>query len=751
MDRTTALSALNMKKTTVTLTVGDGLDAKLIEIETGYLAKQANGSVITRCGETFVLSTVCDGEPRVGLDFFPLTVDYREKMYAAGRIPGNFFRREQRPSDHETLISRLTDRPLRPLFAPGYKRDTSCQSVVISFDAVNEPDVLSMVGVSAALCISSIPFEGPIGAVRIGLVDGKFLVNPSCAQRGGSVLDLIVAGTNDAITMVECGAKEVTESVMVEALMLAHREIKKVCAAINELVAKVGKPKMKIDTPVESPWVKKLVAECTADLKIALLNKIKHERAAKVKALKETVVTRYLAAATGDDAAKAALKTEISAAFGDAKDVVFRELILEGKRVDGRDLTTVRPIVIDLDVIPRAHSSVVFTRGETQALMTLTLGTGEDEQLIDGLKEKYNERFLLHYNFPGFSVGEVEKRGSPGRREVGHGALARRAIAQVLPAPEHFPYCIRLCSDILESNGSSSMATVCSGSLALMAGGVPISAPVAGIAMGLVKEGERAAVLTDILGDEDHYGDMDFKVCGTSKGITALQMDIKIAGISAELLSKALEQARQGRLHILGCMNEILATTRQGLSKYAPQIVQIQIDPEFIGKIIGKGGETIRRIQEETKAKLNVDDDGIITIASPDLISIEKAKMWIKDLTTMPTAGTIYKGKVTSIKEFGAFVEFMPQTEGLVHISEWAWERTASLEGIARAGMEIDVKLVEVDERTGKFRLSRKALLPKPEGLVEEPQGERPMRREFNGGDRGGDRGGRRDDRGPRR
>lgn len=758
MDRNTALSALNMKKTTVSVVVGEGLDARMIEIETGYLAKQANGSVVVRCGETFVMSTVCDGDPRVGLDFFPLTVDYREKMYAAGRIPGNFFRREQRPSEHETLISRLTDRPLRPLFAPGYKRDTSCQSVVISFDSANEPDVLSMVGVSAALSISSIPWDGPIGAVRIGLVDGKFLVNPTCAQRGNSVLDLIVAGTDDAITMVECGAKEVTEAVMVDALMLAHREIKKVVAAIKELVAKVGKPKMQIEAPVESPWVKKIASEAAGEIKTALLTQNKHARYAAVKAAKVAICARYVAAVTGDDAAKAAAKSEIEAAFGDAKDIVFRELILEGKRVDGRDLTTVRPIVIDTDVIPRAHSSVVFTRGETQALMTLTLGTGEDEQLIDGLKEKYNERFLLHYNFPGFSVGEVEKRGSPGRREVGHGALARRALAQVLPEADQFPYCIRLCSDILESNGSSSMATVCSGSLALMAGGVPITAPVAGIAMGLVKEGERAAVLTDILGDEDHYGDMDFKVCGTSKGITALQMDIKIAGISAELLSKALEQARQGRMHILGCMNEVVATTRQGLSKYAPQIVQIQIDPEFIGKIIGKGGETIRRIQEETKAKLNVDDDGVITIASPDLISIEKAKTWIKDLTTMPEAGTVYKGKVTSIKEFGAFVEFMPQTEGLVHISEWAWERTATLEGIARAGMEIEVKLVEVDQRTGKFRLSRKAMLPKPEGFVEEPQGERPPRREFSdrgprregggGGYRGGDRGG---DRGPRR
>ena len=467
---------------------------------------------------------------------------------------------------------------------------------------------------------------------------------------------------------------------------------------------------------------------------------MKHERSAKVKACKEAIATRL---ANGDEVKK----TEIAAAFGDAKDTVFRELILEGKRVDGRDLTTVRPIVIDLDVIPRSHSSVVFTRGETQALMNLTLGTGDDEQLIDGLKEKYNERFLLHYNFPGFSVGEVEKRGSPGRREVGHGALARRALSQVLPAPTDFPYCIRLVSDILESNGSSSMATVCSGSMALMAGGVPITAAVAGIAMGLVKEGDRYAVLTDILGDEDHYGDMDFKVCGTAKGITALQMDIKIAGISAELMAKALEQARQGRMHILGCMNEVISASRTGISKYAPQIVQIQIDPEFIGKIIGKGGETIRRIQEETKAKLDIDDDGTITIASPDLISIEKARTWIKDLTTMPVAGSVYKGKVTSIKDFGAFVEFMPQTEGLVHISEWAWERTATLEGVARQGQEVEVKLIEVDERTGKFRLSRHALLPQPEGYsAPEPGADRPPRREY------GDRPPRRDgDRGPRR
>jgi polyribonucleotide nucleotidyltransferase len=736
MDRAQSLQALNMHKHTVEFTLG----GRTISIETGYLAKQANGSVVVRCGETYVLSTVCDGDPRLGLDFFPLTVDYREKHYAAGRIPGNFFRREQRPSDHETLISRLTDRPLRPLFAAGYKRDTSCQSVVICHDQENQSDVLSMVGVSAALCISSIPFDGPIGAVRIGQIDGTLVINPTASEKLLSSLDLIVAGTTDAITMVECGAKEVSEALMVEALSLAHQQIKTICAAIKQLVAKIGKPKMVVETPAVSPWIAKILVH-SAEIRAALLTPIKHQRYANVKAVRDSVVAK-VTEGIADAAEKAKAEADAKAAFGDAKDVVFRDLILDGKRVDGRDTKTVRPIVIDLDVLPRAHGSVVFTRGETQGLLTCTLGTSEDEMLIDGLHPKYNDRFLLHYNFPGFSVGEVEKRGSPGRREVGHGALARRALAQVLPKQEEFPYTVRVVSDILESNGSSSMATVCGGSMAMMAAGVPLSAPVAGIAMGLVKEGDRYAILTDILGDEDHYGDMDFKVCGTSKGITALQMDMKIAGISAQIMGEALEQARQGRVHILGKMAEAITTARNDLSKYAPQIIQVQIDPELIGKIIGKGGETIRRIQEETGCKLNVDDDGIITIASPDGSAIDAAKRWIKDLTTMPEAGSVYAGKVTSVKEFGAFVEFMPQTEGLVHVSEWDWMRINDMSQVAKAGDVVQVKLVEVDQRTGKFRLSRKALLPQPEGFVEQAAAH---------GEGGGDRGPRRDDRGPRR
>ncbi len=437
-------------------------------------------------------------------------------------------------------------------------------------------------------------------------------------------------------------------------------------------------------------------------------------------------------------------------AFGEAKDAVFRDLILEGKRVDGRATTTVRPIVVDLDVLPRAHGTAVFTRGETQGLLVCTLGTSEDEMLIDGLKPKYNERFLLHYNFPGFSVGEVEKRGSPGRREVGHGALARRALLAVLPPQEEFPYCIRLVGEILESNGSSSMATVCGGSMAMMAAGVPVKAAVAGIAMGLVMEGTRYAVLTDILGDEDHYGDMDFKVCGTAKGITALQMDIKTSGISPAIMSEALEQARQGRLHILERMNAAISTPRTQLSPYAPQIIQIQIDPELIGKIIGKGGETIRRIQDETGAKINIDDDGVITIASPDMTSIEKAKGWISDLTEMPEVGKTYSATVKAIKDFGAFVEFIPGTEGLVHISEWDWSHVADLKQIAKEGDAIEVKLIDVDQRTGKFRLSRKALLPEPPRAAREEGGAgggegprrraRPPRRDGGGGGYRGDR-----------
>ena len=745
MDRNASLAALNMKKTVVDVTLG----GRTFSIETGYIAKQANGSVMIRSGETMVLSTVCDGDPRPGLDFFPLTVDYREKHYAAGRIPGNFFKREQRPGDHETLISRLTDRPLRPLFPAGYKRDTSCQSVVMSYDQENESDVLSMVGVSAALTISSIPFAGPIGAVRIGRIDGKFVINPYASERAQSDLDLIVAGTKDAITMVEAGCQEIPEAVMVEALVLAHEQVKIICAAIEKLAAQVGKAKMVIEAPAVSPWIAKILAGHTAEIRTALLTANKHLRSSNVKGARDSIIAA-LTAGIADAAEKEKTAGEIKAAFGDAKDVVFRDLILEGKRVDGRDTKTVRPIVIDLDVIPRAHGSALFTRGETQGLLVTTLGTSEDEMLIDGLKPKSYDHFLLHYNFPGYSVGEVEKRGSPGRREVGHGALAKRALAAVLPKHEEFPYVIRVVSDITESNGSSSMATVCGGSMSMMAAGVPLTAPVAGIAMGLVMEGDRYAVLTDILGDEDHYGDMDFKVCGTEKGLTALQMDIKIAGITAQLMSEALEQARQGRLHILGKMNEVITTARGQLSRYAPQIIQVQIDPELIGKIIGKGGETIRRIQDETGCKLKVDDDGIITIASPDMTSIEKAKGWISDLTEMPEVGRIYEGTVTSIKEFGAFVEFIPATEGLVHISEWDHQHIHSLEGIAKAGDKVKVQLVEVDQRTGKFRLSRKALI---EETAEQKAAreERAARRAAEGG--GDDRPPRRDfgDRGPRR
>ena len=734
MDREASLAALNMKKQSVDIEIG----GKIITIETGYIAKQAAGSVIVRSGETMLLSTACDGEPRAGLDFFPLTVDYREKHYAAGRIPGNFFRREARPADHETLVSRLTDRPIRPLFPNGYKRDTSCQTLVISYDQQHETDVLSMIGISAALTISFIPFNGPLGAVRIGMIDGKFVINPTASERENCTLDLVVAGTKDAITMVECGAQQIPEAKMVEALELAHSQVKLVVAGIEKLRALVGKPKMAHVEPEPSPWIATILNEFRNDIAKSLLISNKAQRSAAVKTCRDAIVAKL--------AIEPEIEADIKAAFGDAKDAVFRDLILQGKRVDGRDLTTVRPIVLDLDLLPRAHGSAVFTRGETQGILVCTLGTSEDEQMVDSLKPRFNERFMLHYNFPGFSVGEVERRPGPGRREIGHGALARRALLAVLPKQEDFPYVIRLVSEITESNGSSSMASVCGGSMAMMAAGVPLSAPVAGIAMGLVMEGTRYAVLTDILGDEDHYGDMDFKVCGTATGITALQMDIKIAGISAELMGKALEQARQGRMHILGKMNEAISTSRGQLSPYAPQIVQVQIDPLLIGKIIGKGGETIRRIQEENGAKINIDDDGIITLASPDMASIEKAKGWISDLTELPEVGKIYTGAIKAIKDFGAFIEFIPGTEGLVHISEWDWTHIADLNQVAKEGDKVQVKLIEVDPRTGKFRLSRKAMIEETEENKAR-RAERAMQAP-QGGD---DRGPRRDDRGPRR
>ncbi len=723
MNREDALKALNMQKHTVSMNIG-GTE---ISLETGYMAKQAAGSIIVRAGDTMVLSTVCDGEPRAGLDFFPLMVDYREKAYAAGRIPGNFFRREARPSDAETLISRLTDRPLRPLFPEGYFRECNCTSFVISFDQENESDILSMIGVSAALHVSKIPWNGPIGAVRIGQIDGEFVINPTVEQRKVSDFDLVVAGTKDAITMVECGADNMPEARMVEALELAHSVVKDICKGIEELRSIAGVEKMAHEEPEQSPFVKQILDGYTDQINAALSNKIKHERGAAVNDVKAAVVE---ALGDADDAEKT---SEVKSAFAEAKDFLFREMILAGTRVDGRDTKTVRPIVIDTDIIPRAHGSALFTRGETQGLLVTTLGTAEDEQMVDSLKPKAFERFLLHYNFPGFSVGECGGRPGPGRREIGHGALARRALVPVLPDQDSFPYTIRIVSDITESNGSSSMATVCGGSMSMMAAGVPVKAAVAGIAMGLVKEDERYAILTDILGDEDHYGDMDFKVCGTSEGITALQMDIKIAGISAELMGEALEQARQGRLHILDCMNEAIAESREEISEWAPHIVQIEIDQEFTGKIIGKGGETIRKIQEDTGTTIMV-DDGIITIASPDRACIEKAKGWISDLTEMPEEGKTYKGKITSVKDFGAFVEFLPSTEGLLHISEWSWEHTKSVEEVCKQGDEVEVKLVEIDPRTGKFRLSRKALMEKPEGWTPPPPREDRPRRD--GGNR---------------
>ncbi|MDA3959674.1 MAG: polyribonucleotide nucleotidyltransferase, partial [Planctomycetota bacterium] len=528
----------------------------------------------------------------------------------------------------------------------------------------------------------------------------------------------------------------------------------KVCGTADGITALqmdikiAGKPKVAFEEAAESAWVSKLVDKYTDRIRTALQTSGKFERGDAVKAVRGEIMAEI----AGDDEE---LAGEIKSAFGSAKDVVFRELILSGTRVDGRDTKTVRPIVVDLDLLPRAHGSALFTRGETQGLLVCTLGTADDEQMIESLKPKRFDRFLLHYNFPGFSVGECGGRPGPGRREIGHGALAKRALSAVLPSDEEWPYTIRIVSDITESNGSSSMATVCGGSLSMMAAGVPLAAPVAGIAMGLVKEGDRYAVLTDILGDEDHYGDMDYKVCGTSQGITALQMDIKIAGISADLMGEALEQARQGRMHILEKMNESISTHREELSPYAPQIVQVQIDPEFIGKIIGKGGETIRKIQEDSGASVNIDDDGVITLASPDMNSIEKAKQWISDLTELPEEGRVYSGTVTSVKEFGAFVEFIPGTEGLVHISEWDWSRTENMDDVAKAGTPIEVKLIEVDARTGRFRLSRRALLDKPEGYDEAAAAAAERRGSDRGGDRGdrggrgGDRGG--DRRGPRR
>ena len=677
-----------------------------LRLETGRIARQADGAVLATYGETSVLATVVAAkEEKPGIDFFPLTVNYQEKTFAAGKIPGGYFKREGRPTEKETLTSRLIDRPIRPLFAPGFKNETQIVATVLSHDLENDPDIVAMVATSAALTLSGVPFLGPIGAARVGYIDGKYVLNPMIDEMSESSLDLVVAGTGDAVLMVESEAKELPEDVMLGAVMYGQKHFKPVIDAIVSLAERAAKEPWELKAEEDAGLVGRVRTMAEAELREAYAIAAKHERRDRVAAIKEKVVA---AVVPSDDDGTMAPK--VSGAFKEAEKEVVRGSILEtSRRIDGRDLKTVRPIECEVGILPRTHGSALFTRGETQALAVATLGTGEDEQYVDALQGTYKETFMLHYNFPPYSVGEVGRLGSPGRREIGHGKLAWRAIHPVLPDRESFPYTIRLVSEITESNGSSSMATVCSCSLAMMDAGIPIKRPVAGIAMGLIKEAERFAVLSDILGDEDHLGDMDFKVAGTSEGVTSLQMDIKITGITEEIMKVALNQARDGRMHILAEMNKAINTARPELGEYAPRIETIHIPVDKIREVIGSGGSVIREIVAESGAKIDISDDGTVKIASANAESIRAAINRIKSITSEPEVGEIYKGKVVKVMEFGAFVNFFGAKDGLVHISQLADGRPKAVTDVVKEGDIVWVKLLGFDDR-GKVRLSMKVV-----------------------------------------
>jgi len=682
----------------------DWAGRKLI-LETGKVARQADGAVMATYGGTTVLAAVVfEKQPKPGLDFFPLTVNYQEKTFAAGKIPGGFFKREGRPSEKEVLTSRLIDRPIRPLFHETYRNETLVVVTVLAHDLENDPDILAMVATSAALTISGVPFMGPIGAARVGYLDGKFVVNPTRDQVAASALDLVVAGTKEGVLMVESQAKELSEDVMLSAVMEGHRSFQPVIDAIIQLAEHCAKEPLPLTDPSEASKTvaAKLQAEMRGKLAAAYAETAKQVRQTNVRAVKAEAKKLF----EGKDAELAAFGEQ----FGNLEADVVRNAVLDtGKRIDGRDTKTVRPIVAEVGILPRAHGSALFTRGETQALVVVTLGTGQDEQIIDALEGEYREHFMLHYNFPPYSVGEVRRMGSPGRREIGHGKLAWRALRPMMPTKDKFPYTVRVVSEITESNGSSSMASVCGGSLALMDGGVPMERPVAGIAMGLIKEGERFAVLSDILGDEDHLGDMDFKVAGTTNGITALQMDIKITSITEEIMKVALGQAKDGRIHILGEMSKGLVGAREGVAATAPRITQFTIPKDKIREVIGTGGKVIREITEQTGTKIDIEDDGTIKVAAVDAAAGQKAIDWIKGIVAEPEIGVIYTGKVVKCVEFGAFVNFLGSRDGLVHISELAPRRVAKVNDVVKEGDQVKVKVLGVDDR-GKVRLSMKAV-----------------------------------------
>ncbi|HQR46763.1 MAG TPA: polyribonucleotide nucleotidyltransferase, partial [Thermoanaerobaculia bacterium] len=692
------------------------LGGRLLTIETGKLAKQADGAAVVRAGDSWVLVTACYAKETKDVDFLPLTVEYKEYQYAAGRIPGGFFKREGRPTEKEILTCRMIDRPIRPLFPEGFNHETQIVGLVLSADGENDPDVLAINGAAAALAINTIPFRNILGAVRVGRVGGRFVFNPTTKERAESDLDLVVVGTHEAVSMVEAGAKEVSEEVMLEAILEGHAQVRKIVAAIAEMAARrnVVKAPFVSPAPLPADFVASVRAQWEGPMMEALTHPGKIESYAKIKEVKKYGVE--LIPAEQDETRKMTKR-----ALSEMVESLTRETILgKRQRLDGRAFDQIRPITIEAGVLPRTHGSALFTRGETQALVTVTLGTSEDTQLIEDLIEgEYERHFMLHYNFPPFSVGEVKRFGSPGRREIGHGRLAWRSIQAVLPDEKAFPYTIRVVSDILESNGSSSMATICGASLSLMDAGVPISAPVAGVAMGLVKEGDAFAVLTDIAGQEDHYGDMDFKVAGTHRGITALQMDIKISGITKEIFAQALEQARRGRMFILDRMDAVLKASRPELSAYAPRLLTIMVPEDKIRDVIGSGGKTIRSLQKEFSCKIDVQDDGTVTVASNDLPTAEKCLDAIRALTTVPEIGTEYLGTVKRIEPYGCFVEILPGLDGLVHISELAPGRVRETTDVVKMGDKVKVKIIAIDPVNGKVKLSRKQALTPEESAAE--------------------------------
>jgi len=679
-----------------------------LTLETGRIARQADGAVLATYGETTVLATVVAAkQPREGVDFLPLTVDYQEKFYAAGRIPGGYFKREGRPTEKETLVSRLIDRPVRPLFADGWRCETQVIVTTLSHDLENDPDILAMVASSAALTLSGAPFMGPIGAARVGFINGEYVLNPQLDEMVESHLDLVVAGTNDAVLMVESEAKELSEDIMLGAVMFGHKYFQPVIDAIIKLAEKAAKEPRELTLPDNAALEKEILGLAEKDLRAAYSIPVKQERYKAVGEVKEKVIAHFFPEGAAESAYD---KTRVAGVFKELEAKIVRWNILDtSKRIDGRDLKTVRPILAQVGVLPRTHGSALFTRGETQAMVVTTLGTGEDEQWIDALQGTYKESFLLHYNFPPYSVGETGRLGGTKRREIGHGKLAWRAIHPVLPSKEEFPYTIRVVSEITESNGSSSMATVCGSSLALMDAGVPLKRATAGIAMGLILEDKRFAVLSDILGDEDHLGDMDFKVAGTDHGITSLQMDIKIAGITEEIMKVALAQAKDGRMHILGEMAKALTAARAELGEHAPRIEMFKIPTDKIREVIGTGGKVIREIVEKTGAKINIEDDGSVKVASANGDSIKAAINWIKSIASDPEVGHIYEGTVVKVMDFGAFVNFFGSRDGLVHISQLAPQRVQKTSDVVKEGDKVKVKLLGMDER-GKVRLSMKAV-----------------------------------------